>query len=62
MRPLSEALSDLGRLANRHHEVVAGVTYEKVTQMMSSLAGRSFPSRGHFLLTVKQTKEPLEFG
>ncbi|KAI5889921.1 uncharacterized protein SCHCODRAFT_02507568, partial [Schizophyllum commune H4-8] len=38
MRPLSEALQDLGRLANRHHEVIAGVTYEKVTQMMSSLA------------------------
>ncbi|KAL1689301.1 hypothetical protein GGG16DRAFT_58165 [Schizophyllum commune] len=38
MRPLSEALSELGRLANRHHEVIAGVTYEKVTQMLSSLA------------------------
>ncbi|KAL1684939.1 hypothetical protein GGG16DRAFT_106676 [Schizophyllum commune] len=38
VRPLSSALQDLGRLATRHHEVVVAVTYEKVTQVMSSIA------------------------
>ncbi|KAL1671851.1 hypothetical protein EV122DRAFT_225821 [Schizophyllum commune] len=38
VRPLSSALQDLGRLATRHHEVIVSVTYEKVTQVMSSIA------------------------
>ncbi|KAI5822929.1 hypothetical protein K523DRAFT_377051 [Schizophyllum commune Tattone D] len=37
-RPLSEALQDLHRLATQHHEAIAGVTYKKVTEMMSSIA------------------------
>ncbi|KAI5900386.1 uncharacterized protein SCHCODRAFT_02674819 [Schizophyllum commune H4-8] len=38
VRPLSSALQDLGRLATRHHEAIVGVTFEKVTQVMSSIA------------------------
>ncbi|KAL1706150.1 hypothetical protein EV121DRAFT_202067 [Schizophyllum commune] len=38
VRPLSSALQDLGRLATRHHEAIVAVTYEKVTQVMSSIA------------------------
>ncbi|KAL1711748.1 hypothetical protein EV715DRAFT_278361 [Schizophyllum commune] len=37
-RPLSEALQDLHLLATQHHEAIAGVTYKKVTEMMSSIA------------------------
>ncbi|KAL1725141.1 hypothetical protein EV714DRAFT_277800 [Schizophyllum commune] len=40
-RPLSEALQDLHRLATQHHEAIAGVTYKKVTEMMSSIADRN---------------------
>ncbi|KAL1728411.1 hypothetical protein EV714DRAFT_215158, partial [Schizophyllum commune] len=38
VRPLSSALQDLGRLATRHHEAIVAVTYEKVAQVMSSIA------------------------
>lgn len=46
MRPLSEALKDLSRLATEHHEMIAVETYDQVTRLMSNLAGEYVSEEG----------------